>query len=466
MTKIGLEIHCQLTKLNSKLFCSCKADYRNFEINKNICPTCVGIPGSLPRLNQVAVKKSAMIAMSLGCSIPERIAFFRKNYFYPDLPKNFQITQLNIYGDTCIGTRGKIVIDDIPIHITRVQIEEDPGRLIYDGQSNNKTVLVDYNRAGVPLVEIVTEPDFTNPKQVRTFINILADLLENLDVADPSLDGAMRVDANVSVEGGNKVEIKNIGSFHDLEKAIHYELTRQTALHSRGLDISQETRHWDDKRRVTSPSRSKEESLDYHYILEADVPWVNISSIHDELENNMPESINSKRDRYVTKYGIPHQVANVLAADRFYSNLFEATSPDSDAVEIANIITTDLMGLVDTRQRRNESKITAKHLKDLAGAIMSSTISRNAAKSVLQEMVKTGQSFSNIVSKLDLTSIVDQDELDRIVSQVISEEPDIVTQAKTNPKTTNYLLGLIMRKTKGKADPKITMKILRSKIDL
>ena len=465
MTKIGLEIHCQLTNLNSKLFCSCKADYRNFEINENICPICVGIPGSLPRLNQAAVKKAAMIAISLGCSVPARIAFFRKNYFYPDLPKNFQITQLNIYGDTCIGTSGKMVIDDTPIHITRVQIEEDPGRLIYEGQSNSKTVLVDYNRAGVPLVEIVTEPNFTNPKQVRTFINILADLLENLDVADPSLDGAMRADANVSVEGGKKVEIKNIGSFHDLEKAIHYELTRQTTLRSRDVDILQETRHWDDKRRVTSPSRSKEESLDYHYILESDIPWIEISSIRDELERNMPESINSKRDRYITKYGIQHQVANILATDRFYSNLFEDTSPDSDAVEIANIITTDLMGLIDTRQRRDESKITAKHLKDLAGAIISGTISRNAAKSALQEMVKTGQNISDVISKLDLVSIVDHNELDRIVSQVILEEPDAVVQAKTNPKTINYLLGLIMRKTKGKADPKMTLKLLCSKID-
>ncbi len=465
MIKIGLEIHCQLTNLNSKLFCPCKADYRSFEVNENICPICVGIPGSLPRLNQAAVKKAAMIAMSLGCKVPERIAFFRKNYFYPDLPKNFQITQLNIYGDTCIGTSGTMVLGDATIHIARVQIEEDPGRLIYDEQSNTKTVLIDYNRAGVPLVEIVTEPDFKSPKQVRVFVNMLADLLENLDVADPHLDGAMRADANVSIQGGNKVEIKNINSFHDLEKAIQYELTRQTSLHSRGIDILQETRHWDDRRRVTNPSRAKEESLDYHYILESDIPWIKISSILGELEHNMPESINSKRDRYIAEYGLQRQVADVLVADRFYSSMFEATCPDSDAIEIANIITTDLMGLVDTRQRRNDSKITPKHLKDLAHAILSGAISRNAAKSALYEMVNTGQNLSEIVSRLDLASIVDQNELDRIVSQVIAEEPSVVEQAKTNPKTINYLLGLIMRKTKGKADPKMTLELLRSKID-
>ena len=231
MTKIGLEIHCQLTKLESKLFCPCKANYREYEPNTNICPICMGLPGTLPRLNQKAIEKATMIAMALNCSTPEKIAFFRKNYFYPDLPKNFQITQLNIYGDTSIGGSGMIMVGDKKIRITRIQLEEDPGRLIYEGNSSkNQITLVDYNRAGTPLVEIVTEPDFENPKQVREFLNILSDLLENLDVSDPGLEGAMRADANVSIEGGNKVEIKNIGSFHDLEKAVHFEITRQEDL--------------------------------------------------------------------------------------------------------------------------------------------------------------------------------------------------------------------------------------------
>ena len=253
MTKIGLEIHCQLTNLQSKLFCSCKANYREFEPNENICPVCAGIPGSLPRLNQEAVKKATMIAMALNCSTPEKIAFFRKNYFYPDLPKNFQITQLNIYGDTSVGGSGTISVGDKKIRITRIQLEEDPGRLIYEGSSSkNQITLVDYNRAGTPLVEIVTEPDFETPKEVRDFLNILSDLLKNLGVADPSLDGAMRADANVSIHGGSKVEIKNIGSFHDLEKASHFEITRQESLYDRDIPIAQETRHWDDKRKDNS----------------------------------------------------------------------------------------------------------------------------------------------------------------------------------------------------------------------
>jgi len=231
VTKIGLEIHCQLTKLESKLFCPCKADYREFEPNTNICPVCMGIPGSLPLLNKSAVEKATLIAMALDCKTPSKIAFFRKNYFYPDLPKNFQITQLNAYGNTSIGWEGKISVENKEIKIRRIQLEEDPGRLIYEGATEKtKLTLVDYNRAGTPLVEIVTEPDFETPHQVREFLNILSDLLENLNVSDPGLEGAMRADANVSIEGGSKVEIKNIGSFHDLEKAVHFEITRQQSL--------------------------------------------------------------------------------------------------------------------------------------------------------------------------------------------------------------------------------------------
>ncbi len=266
-----------------------------------------------------------MISMALNCSTPEKIAFFRKNYFYPDLPKNFQITQLNIYGDTSVGGSGTITVGDKKIRITRIQLEEDPGRLIYEGSSSkNQITLVDYNRAGTPLVEIVTEPDFETPKEVRDFLNILSDLLKNLGVADPSLEGAMRADANVSTRGGNKVEIKNIGSFHDLEKAAHFEITRQESLHDRDIPIAQETRHWDDRRKITVSSRSKEEDLDYRYFLEGDIPWVKINpEIKTELKSKMPESISSKKERYVTKYQIPEQVADVLSSDKFYSDLFE-----------------------------------------------------------------------------------------------------------------------------------------------
>ena len=466
MTKIGLEIHCQLTNLESKLFCSCKANYREFEINENICPICMGLPGSLPRLNQEAVKKATIIAMALNCTTPDKIAFFRKNYFYPDLPKNFQITQLNIYGDTSIGGTGSVTIGDKKIRITRIQLEEDPGRLIYEGSSSkNLITLVDYNRAGTPLVEIVTEPDFESPKQVREFLNILSDLLENLGVSDPSLDGAMRADANVSIEGGKKVEIKNIGSFHDLEKAVHFEITRQESLHSRDIQIIQETRHWDDKRKITVSSRSKEEDLDYRYFLEGDIPWIIIDpEIQKELKSKMPESISSKKERYISKFNIPAQVADVLSSDKFYSDLFEESHTKDNAKEIANIITTDLMGLVDTREKREESKITATHLRDLSDSIQSGKISRNSAKNALYEIVKTGKDLSQVISKLDLGNVSGESELSEIIQKVISEEPQAVKEAKSNPQTINYLVGKVMQKTKGKADPKLTLDLLKKQI--
>lgn len=468
MTLIGLEIHCQLTNLESKLFCSCKANYREFEPNTNICPVCVGLPGSLPRLNQKAVEKATTIAMALNCKTPEKLAFFRKNYFYPDLPKNFQITQLNIYGDTSIGGEGYVMVEDKKIRIRRIQLEEDPGRLIYEGNSEKTQItLVDYNRAGTPLVEIVTEPDFENPKQVRLFLNILSDLLENLAVSDPSLEGAMRADGNVSIKGGPKVEIKNINSFHDLEKALHFEITRQESLTSREIEIAQETRQWDDRRKVTVSARKKEEELDYRYFLEGDIPWITIDSeTITKLKKDMPESISSKKERYVSSFDIPPQVADVLSSDKFYSDLFEDAHTESNAKEIANIITTDLMGLVDTREKREQSKLTAQHLKDLAESIQSNKITRSSAKTALQEIVNTGKSLSDIISEHDLGNVSDESELSGIIEQVISEEKEAVEQAKTNPQTVNYLVGKVMQKTKGKADPKTTLDLLKQKIDL
>ncbi len=462
---IGLEIHCQLTNLESKLFCSCKANYREFSPNANICPVCIGLPGTLPRLNQRAVEKATMIGLALNCQTPQKIGFFRKNYFYPDSPKNFQITQLNMYGPTSIGEKGKISIEGKDIRIRRIQLEEDPGRLIYEGASERTQItLVDYNRAGTPLVEIVTEPDFENPRQVRLFLNILSDLLENLGVSDPTLEGAMRADANVSVGSGPRVEVKNIGSFYDLEKAIHFELTRQESLKAREIPIIQETRHWDDRRKITISSRTKEEDEDYRYILEGDIPWVVLDSQSiEKWRENMPESISSKKERYVAM-GIPVQVADVLSSDKYYSDLFEQAHNESNAKEIANMITTDLMGLVDTREKREQSKITPKHLADLTDLINLGKVTRASAKNALQEIVNTGKPVSEIISQVGLGKISNEDELGKIIDEIIKQEPTAVQQAKENPQAINYLVGKVMQKTKGNADPVITLKIFREKI--
>ena len=466
MTKIGLEIHCQLTKLHSKLFCSCKANYREFEPNHNICPICMGLPGSLPRLNQKAVESATSIAMALSCNTPEKIAFFRKNYFYPDLPKNFQITQLNVYGDMSIGGEGYVDVEGVKIKIRRIQLEEDPGRLIYEGESERtKITLVDYNRAGTPLVEIVTDPDFENPRQVRVFLNILSDLLENLGVSEPDLDGAMRADGNVSIEGGKKVEIKNIGSFHDLEKALHFEITRQESLSERDIEIVQETRHWDDRRKITVSSRSKEEDQDYRYFLENDIPWVKIDNeTITSLKKNMPESISSKKERFVEKFAIAPQVADILASDKYYSDLFENAHSDSDAKDIANLITTDLMGFVDTKGKREESKLTSQHLSDLVAAINNKILTRTSSKTVLQEIVKSGKSVKELLSEMDLGQVSDSSEIESVIMQVFEEEKQAVLDAKENPETVNYLVGKVMQKTKRKADPTKTLELIKSKL--
>ena len=466
MTKIGLEIHCQLTNLESKLFCPCKADYRKFEPNTNICPICMGIPGSLPLLNKSAVEKATLIAMALDCRTPDKIAFFRKNYFYPDLPKNFQITQLNVYGNTSIGWEGNISVGDKEIRIRRIQLEEDPGRLIYEGATEKtKLTLVDYNRAGTPLVEIVTEPDFETPHQVREFLNILSDLLENLNVSDPGLEGAMRADANVSIEGGSKVEIKNIGSFHDLEKAVHFEITRQQSLAERKIEIIQETRHWDEGRKITVSARTKEEEAEYRYHLEADIPWVRINDdTKNQLQTHMPESISSKKKRYVSKYSITPQVADILSSDRYFSELFENAKNETNAKDVANMITTDVMGLLDTREKRNVSKLNAEHLSDLIASMKLNKITRSSAKLALDEIIKNGKPLQQIIGELDLGHVSDEEELTNIITQVLSEEIKAVEEAKQNPEIVNFLVGKVMQKTHGKADPELTLTLLKKNL--
>ena len=309
--------------------------------------------------------------------------------------------------------------------------------------------------------------NFKNEKQVRLFLNILSDLLENLSVSDPGLEGAMRADANVSIEGGVKVEIKNIDSFHDLEKAVHFEITRQESLASRDIQIIQETRQWDDKRKITVSARTKEDELDYRYFLEGDIPWITVDSeTINKLKQDMPESISSKKERYITKYQIPTQVAEVLSSDKFYSDLFDKSYTESNAKDIANIITTDLMGLVDTKEKREQSKLTPEHLSELANSIKNNKITRTSAKLALHEIVKSGKSLSEIISELDLGHVSDVSELSKFIDEVILLEKEATEQAKTNPQTINYLVGKVMQKTKGKADPKLTLELIKKKISV
>ncbi len=451
---IGLEIHCQLTKLNSKLFCWCKADYRGMEPNTNVCPICMGLPGTLPLLNKDAVKSAMAIALSLNCILSERLAFFRKNYFYPDLPKNFQITQFDVYGPTSIGSGGQMDVDGKTIRITRLQLEEDPGRLTYDG-NDRRTTLVDYNRAGTPLVEIVTEPDFESPRQARNFMSMLADVVENLNVANPHLDGAMRADGNVSVHGGNKVEIKNINSFHDLEKALHFETTRQNSLHDRGIVVKQETRHWDEGRRITISSRTKETEMDYRYFLEADIPWVGlVTDAISRIKENLPESAMARQKRYVSEYGIQPQVAAVLASDKFCCDLFEESHTAQTAKIVANMITTDFMGVMNTRDKRVASHITPDHIRTLATAIHEGKVTRAISKDLLYKAATEGGTIT-------VTQNNDGMDLESVVQEALGGEREAVLEARRNPQVINYLVGKVMKQTRGQADPKRLVEYVR-----
>ncbi|MDI1495814.1 MAG: aspartyl/glutamyl-tRNA amidotransferase subunit B [Cenarchaeum symbiont of Oopsacas minuta] len=461
---IGVEVHCHLNSLQTKLFCQCKVDYKRLEPNENICPICIGLPGSLPRLNRRAVEKATLVALALNCKIPNSVGFFRKNYFYPDLPKNYQITQLDVYGKHSIGSDGYVEVGGKRVRITRVQLEEDPGRITYEGASEKtKTVLVDYNRAGMPLVEIVTEPDFESPGHVREFLNMLSDLLENLKVSNTDMDGAMRADGNVSVGDGPKVEIKNVGSFHDLEKAIHFEIVRQSSHVDRGVKVKQETRQWSSVRKATISARKKEDDDDYRYIPEADIPYVHIGEEFCKLlYSEIPESITAKQDRY-SSMGISRQVAKVLSSDQHCLELFEGAHTEKNSKEVANLITTDFMGLANTHEKRILSKINSHHLADLADAILDGKINRMLAKEALSIMHETGKSLSEIVSQENLTSISNVADLGLIIDAVLAEEVDVVETLKKNPHAINYLVGKVMKKTKSTADPETTLKLLREK---
>ena len=488
--RIGLEVHCQLTSLRTKLFCPCPSAYRGKEPNTNVCPVCMGLPGTLPRLNRRAVESAVVVAASLGCPTPERISFFRKNYFYPDLPKNFQITQLDAYGPSSVGGGGGSadIGEGARVRVRRVQLEEDPGRIVYgEGAGGSRPTLVDYNRAGTALVEIVTEPDMDSPRQARRFLGMLSDAIENLGAADPSLEGAMRADGNVSVGGGPKVEVKNVGSFHDLEKALRFEITRQRSLLGRGIPVEQETRHWDQGRRVTVPARKKESDMDYRYLLEGDIPPVEVGAdAVGGLVGGMPEGVAARRARYASPgIGLPAQVADVLSADRFYSDMFDAARAlpggggPRGAREIANMVTTGLMGMADTRERRAALRVTPAHLADLAGAVVSGSITRASARDALHEAARTGRPAAEIIEERGMAAVVGGGkgegegegeggaggELGRIVRGVLAAEAAAAEQARADPKAVNYLVGKVMAATSGRADPQQAIRLIKEGLE-
>jgi aspartyl-tRNA(Asn)/glutamyl-tRNA(Gln) amidotransferase subunit B len=475
--KIGLEIHCQLTGVTSKLFCRCSCNYRGKGPNTNTCPTCSGLPGTLPLLNLKAVEFAGMISLALGCKVPDEIVFYRKNYFYPDLPKNFQLTQYNAYSITSIGVDGKLEYGDGKnARIRRVQLEEDPGRLVYESGSMETSVytLIDYNRAGVPLVEIVTEPDFLDPKDVRIFLDKIASIMEHLNVCDTKLEGSVRCDANVSVGVGNRVEIKNVSSFADVEKAIRYEITRQKSMTSRNIEVKSETRHWDDARKVTKESRTKEEEQDYRYFAEPDIPTVVLGSeFVSSAKQSMPELPDARKERFISDFGLSVHVAQVLIDNKELADFFESTIKlYSSPNEIANWIVNDLMSFVDERQKEQERsifaglKIAPEHIADLAKLVDQHVINRVTAKQILGQVVRTGEMPSHVVKKTQSGKIDDASELARAIEAVFMAEHAAVQDARNNPNAANFLLGKVMQTTKGRADPQTALDMIHKKLKI
>ena len=468
-TRIGLEIHCQLTGLKSKLFCSCHCNYREYSPNANICPTCTGFPGTLPLLNQKAIEIAATVCMALKCTIPATILFYRKNYFYLDLPKNFQLTQYNAYGITSIGTDGLLEYGQGEARIRRVQLEEDPGRLSYaDGSSGS---LIDYNRAGVSLVEIVTEPDFHDPKDVRLFLNKLASIVEHLGVCDTSLEGAVRCDANISIGNSRRVEIKNVSSFGDVEKALRFEMTRQKAMLNYEMEIRGETRHWDEQRKITKPSRTKEEEQDYRYFYEPDIPSIEIDNDYlNELHSKMPELPDERKERFINYYKLTEHVSQVLIDHKDLADYFEESVKIYFAPkEISNIIVTDIMSYADDNSKKLGStirniKMTPKQLAEIAQMIKEGVVNRKTAKQILYEAVVSGRLITSSENETSFRKIDDEGLILQSIEKVFETESLAVVDAKENPNVSNYLLGKVMELTKGRADPRRALSLINKKL--
>jgi aspartyl-tRNA(Asn)/glutamyl-tRNA(Gln) amidotransferase subunit B len=422
-------------------------------------------------LNKKAVEQSAIIAYSLGCKIPDNLMFYRKNYFYPDLPKNFQITQYNVYGLTSIGSQGLIPLNDSQnIRIRRVQLEEDPGRILYIPGSRHGTseALIDYNRAGVTLVEIVTEPDFSSPREVRSFLKKFTSILEHIGICDTTLEGAVRCDLNVSLKGGNRVEIKNVNSFKEVEKALTFEISRQSNLLKRNNEIKSETRHWDEQRKITKVARTKEEEQDYRYFPEPDIPLIHLGDeFISHISRLVPELPNERFSRFVTKYNLSEHVANILVNSKSLADFFEASIKIySSPIEIANWTVNDLMALVGGEENISLNTINIKplHLAELARLVDEGKINRTTAKQLLTEMFQTGETPSELLRKTDSSRINDEKLLVQAVEQVFKAEESAVNDAILNSNAINFLVGRVMQITKGRADPKIVMQLVNLKL--
>lgn len=468
---IGLEVHTEL-RTATKIFCSCKTSF-GAEPNTNVCPVCLGLPGVLPVLNKKVLEFAVRTGLALNCEISRYSKFDRKNYYYPDLPKNFQTSQYDLpiceHGHLDIEVDGK----KSTVRITRAHMEEDAGKLVHHGTSitDSDYSLVDYNRTGTPLLEIVSEPDIRSAKEAVAYMEKLRAILQYCGVSDCKMEeGSLRCDANVSVrpvgqkELGTKTEIKNINSFRGVERAIEYEAMRQAQLLEDGGTVVQETRTWDEKEGVTKSMRKKEEANDYRYFPEPDlVPFTVSDEYIEEIRKTLPELPDARKARYMASYGLAAYDADYLTNDKDRADYFEAmVAAGAEPKEAANWLMGDFAKLLSRDNlEMKAAPVQAAAMADLLKLIAKGTISGKIAKQVFAEMWTSGKDPETIVKEKGLVQISDTGALEELAAKVIAANPQSVADFKAGKKkAVGFLMGQIMKETKGKANPQVVNGIL------
>lgn len=472
---IGLEVHTELHTA-TKIFCNCKTSF-GADPNTNVCPVCLGLPGVLPVLNKKVLEFAVRAGLALNCEISRFSKFDRKNYYYPDLPKNFQTSQFDLpiceHGYLDVEVDGEVS----RIRITRAHMEEDAGKLVHHGSSITTAdySLVDYNRTGTPLLEIVSEPDMRSAKQAVAYMEKMRAILQYCGISDCRMEeGSLRCDANVSVrpvgqkELGTKTEIKNINSFKGVERAIEYEALRQAEILEAGGTIKQETRTWDENEGVTKSMRSKEEANDYRYFPEPDlVPFTVSDEYIENIRKTLPELPDARKARYMESYGLSTYDAAYVTSDKDRADFFEAmVKAGADAKEACNWLMGELAGkLSENGLEIKDSKVTPEAMAELLKLITKGTISGKIAKKIFPEMWETGKSAETIVKEQGLVQISDTGALEAMVDEAIAENPKAVADFKSgNKKAMGAMIGQIMKKSHGKANPRMVSGILIKKL--
>ena len=468
-TVIGLETHVQLRTL-SKMFCGCSAAF-GAAPNTHICPVCLGLPGALPTPNGEALKHAVRAALALGCTVHAKSVFARKNYFYPDLPKGYQISQF----EQPLATQGSLTFlaperGLVTATIVRLHVEEDAGKSLHDRFP--KATAVDLNRAGVPLIEIVTGPDFRSPQEARAYLQTLKQVLEYIGVSDCDMEkGSLRVDANVSVRRagdttlGVKTEVKNINSFAYVEKALGVERDRQVALLEGGGTVTQQTMLYDSKDSAVRPQRSKEESHDYRYFPEPDLPPLVLTpEFVAEQQSLLPELPASKRERFVAQYGLPQQDAAVLTAGRSVADYYEGVvHAGAEAKAAANWVMGEV--LADAKDHADALRVPAASLAQLIGLVKGGTLSHQAAKRVFGELANRGGDPRTIAEALGVIQVADSNVVAGWVTEVLGAHPNETARYKTGEtKLMAFFVGQVMKASKGKADPKLAQRVLEERL--